>query len=188
MKSHLLHETIGRLIRSDDFSNEGKIQVLMDTACDKENRRRISLCKQTTGDPIRYFDVDMLIAIGGRAKVIIEIEESNVKPVQIFGKLFASAFSDYFKYSGQESDIPSPIDKAILFVQILDSSKLNVEQSRKTVQWAHIQRSIQESLKSPYGRIKKYILFQGTPRDFKQDAEKGRRLIEKIKEFLEKNP
>jgi len=66
-------------------------------------------------------NVDMLILRSNSIKVIIEIEESNVKPVQICGKLLASALSSHYIYG---DDPPVPVDGSVLFIQILDTSKL----------------------------------------------------------------
>jgi len=70
----------------------------------------------------------------GKVKVIIETEESDIKPVQICGKLLVSALSKYFiheRYGVVE------MDDSVLFLQMLDSSKLkpgrtsNLEQVQK---------------------------------------------------------
>lgn len=188
MKLHPLHEAIGRLIKSADFSKYGTPNVLMDTACDLKNRRRISFCRQGAGTYIRYCDVDMLITIERRAKVIIEIEESNVKPIHIFGKFFTSSFSDSFIYTGKDNRKPLSINNSVLFVQVLDSSKLNYRNSMKPSQWTYIEQMIQDGLKNPFGRITEYNLFQGKSSDFEPDAEEGKRLVKKIRDFLDENP
>jgi hypothetical protein len=47
---------------------------------------------------------------------------------------------------------------------------------------------IQDSLKNPFGKIAKYILFRGELADFEPGAKEGEGLIKKIIEFLDETP
>ncbi len=68
MKSHPFHRAVGRLVK-EHFASE--YCVLLDRACDPEGKR-ISLFNWGDGTPVRYCNVDILIAVKGKARVIIE--------------------------------------------------------------------------------------------------------------------
>jgi len=48
----------------------------------------------------KFCNVDMLILKGGKIRAIMEIEESDIKPVQICRKFLVSALSKYFIHDG----------------------------------------------------------------------------------------
>jgi hypothetical protein len=73
-------------------------------------------------------------------------------------------------YTGKDSHRPHPIDNGVLFVQVLDSSKLKDTRSKKPGQWTYIQQMIQDSLKNPPGKMAKYSLFHSKPLDFQSGA------------------
>lgn len=62
----------------------------MDPACNPDSQGVITLFHGPGPDRVRFCLVDILIIIQGRV-VIIEIEASDVKPLHLFGKFFASA-------------------------------------------------------------------------------------------------
>jgi hypothetical protein len=48
--------------------------------------------------------VDAAIILNGEIKIVIEIEESNIRPLHLCGKALATAVSRY--YSGQHGRVP----------------------------------------------------------------------------------
>jgi hypothetical protein len=108
---------------------------------------------------VRFCDVDLLIAVGGKARVIIEIEESNVKPVHVFGKFFASSFSTHYKPKTETKLVA--LDDQVLFIQVLDSKALNVDKTGKLDQWNVIESAIQGLPVEFCGRKMKYKLYDG---------------------------
>lgn len=53
-------------------------------------------CYAEESSETEYCDIDLLVVKDDKIRVILEVEESNVTPIQICGKLFASALSSHF--------------------------------------------------------------------------------------------
>jgi len=79
-----------------------------------------------------------LILKNGRIKVIFEIEESDVGLTQVFGKFLTSALSSYHISRDNKT---YAMDKSVLFLQILDTSKLKSDKTKKVKQWGNIEKS-----------------------------------------------
>lgn len=88
---HGLHAVVGELISKAGLSGD----VLADSACGGSHRIPL-FCLSESSTKTELCNVDMLIARSGKVKVIVEIEESNVTPIQICGKLLASALCSHF--------------------------------------------------------------------------------------------
>lgn len=112
---------------------------------DKEKSRVTEFC-----------NVDMLVLKENRVRAIIEIEESNVKPTQICGKLLTSALARYYIHENKENE-PFEMCDNVTFIQIVDSSKLK-KNSAKPKQWKTLERSIQNILPLRNSRITSYML------------------------------
>jgi hypothetical protein len=69
-----------------------------------------------------------------------------------------------------------------LFVQVVDTSKLNEEKTSKIEQWKNIEKSINNSSLVGVGKVKRYKLYFGNVDDFKETIET--KLISCISEFL----
>jgi len=128
MNKHPFHKVIGDLISGINLPKE-KYCVLQDSACGGEHTLPL-FCSEERSYTTRYACVDLMILKEQKVKVIIEIEESNVKPVHIFGKFLASAMSEYYIYGKEKYGM----DESVLFLQILDFSKQKMK-SRKIAQW-----------------------------------------------------
>jgi hypothetical protein len=128
MRNHPLHKAIGILIAKDKFPD---CDIFKDSACDKGQGHRITLNYGSGSNRVRLCDVDILIKVPEKAIVIIEVEESNVKPVNIFGKLFASAFSTHIGEI-EIGNLP------LCFIQVVDTFGLKIDRSKKSVQWTAI--------------------------------------------------
>lgn len=175
MKSHPLHQAIGQIITQGRFPN---CEILKDPACDTSPQQHITLFHEAGPNRVRFCQVDLLVALPGKATVIIEIEESNVKPVQIFGKFFASVFSTHCG--------TSTIAQPLLFIQVVDTSALKSGKTKKGNQWRSIEAAIKSHAKSWPDRAVRYELFEGRPSEFRPDSETGARLVATIQAFLEK--
>lgn len=187
MADHKFHLAIGELIKPSEIEPKGlpkstPLKILTDKAC-ASGGHTIPLYSSSAsvGTPVELCNVDMLIEVGGRAKVIVEIEESNITPVHIFGKFLVTAFSDEYgsKESGRKQFAPP-----VLFIQILKF--VDKPKSLKPSQWDHIADSIRSILISPLHERKwEYRLFQGSTAEFVGDGSKGKLLTSTIKEHLE---
>ena len=127
---------------------------MLDSACD--GNQRISLFgSEIKSYKTRYCDVDILILKDNKVKVIIEIEESDIKPVHIFGKFLVSALSTHYIYN----DKKYPMDDSVTFIQLVDTSKLSINKTSKFKQCENIGLSIQKILHMRWGNIGEYKIF-----------------------------
>lgn len=70
---------------------------------------------------------------------------------------------------------------SVLFIQILDTSKLKIDKTSKTRQWDKIEESIQNIIPVKGSKIDRYKLFYGNDSDFNVKA-----LTDYIVDFLKK--
>lgn len=176
-KKHQLHERIGTLIHNFLNSEFPDCKIVKSPECQKENKKgnKLSLyCSKEKGNATKYCDVDLLILKGDTIKVIVEIEESDITPIRIFGKFLASALSSYSK--------SNEMDTSVTFIQILDTSSFaKKENSSKPNQFEKIKKSIQGIPK--FSKIKCYKIFYGNKSEF--EGEKGTELINFIQKAIE---
>ncbi|MGA8905207.1 MAG: hypothetical protein WB661_09395 [Candidatus Bathyarchaeia archaeon] len=118
-----------------------------------------------------------------QVKVVVEIEEANIKPVQIFGKFFSSALSLYFIHE-RKNNAPIPMADSVLFVQILNTSKLKRDRTSKANQWENIERSIQGVIPIKGSKFDQYRLLFGDSRDFAANGTAKGLLIDCLQSFL----
>ncbi len=173
-----LHEVIGDLV--EEISST-QCTVFRSPECGGEHTIPLHCLVEGTSET-EYCMVDIAIVKNGEVRVIIEIEESNVRPVQIFGKFLASAMSSYFIHG--ERAIIFPIADSVLFVQILNTSELNLEETSKLGQWDLVKGSVNETLRSIDTKVAEYVLMSGDIADFKSGEERARmcRTLEKAVE------
>ncbi|UZE92472.1 MAG: hypothetical protein IB616_01280 [Methanosarcinales archaeon] len=151
---HPLHKIIG------DFINDSTLpscKIIKDTACGG-NQHIPLFCSKDKSNQTKYCEVDLLILKDNKIRVIIEIEEADVKPRQICGKFLASALSAYFihyKHGKQGFEM----DESVSFIQILDTSKLKNDEPAKIEQWKNIEKSIKNIMPIKGSKIKEYKLF-----------------------------
>jgi hypothetical protein len=144
-----LHEKIGNLI-----SNyiENKDDLLKDPACGGEQHIPL-FHNQAKSRAAEYCNVDLAIIKNKKIKIIIEIEESNVKPTQICGKFLTSALSKYYIHQNENY----PLDPNVTFIQIVDDSKLQ-EDTQKYTQLKALQQSIRRIIPLDGSSITDYHL------------------------------
>ena len=183
---HPLHKVIGDTILEAELPG---CMVLRDSACGGDQHLPL-FCSEFKSNANQYCNADLLI-LGSDAsdpehekvKVIVEIEEANVKPVQVFGKFFTCALSPYFIHE-RKHDAPIPMADSVLFVQILDTSKLKKDKTDKVNQWRNIERSIQGVIPIKGSRFDHYRLFCGESRDFAANGAASGPLVECVRAFL----
>jgi hypothetical protein len=178
MVTHSLHAAVGALI-AETVKGLPECTIVGDPACGG-NQNIPLFCDRKKANSTEYCDVDIIILKEKTARVIIEIEETKVTPVQIFGKFLASALSSYFihpKWGSLE------MGDSLLFIQILDASKLKQKGSKK-MQWNRMQQSIRTIIPIKGSRISDYSLFQGTTEDFTTNIKESKDLVASIRSFL----
>lgn len=182
MARHHYHEEIAGLLNKKSLP---EVTVLKDSACQPDHlddekpqkKHRITLFKGSGRDRVRMCDVDILAFRGEQEAVIIEIEESNVKPVQVFGKFFASAHSTHHgeKRIGE---------RRLLFIQVLVAKAVSSPRSRKMKQWGALEDIIKRHVKRRFKRKVQYELLGGGPDDFRPGSSKADRLVGLVRDFL----
>jgi hypothetical protein len=157
--NHPLHLEIGKNIENL-LKSKSTCRVLLDPACGGSHNLPLFNCATKSNDT-EYCDVDILIIKDNKIKVIIEIEEANIKPTQICGKLLTSALTKCYIHATDKSNTnyeTIDMDDNVLFIQIGDKSKLKV-QSKKPGQFKNIKNSIKGILPVSGSSVKEYELF-----------------------------
>ena len=185
---HPFHKAIGRCIKNNIQQDEN-IRIIMDPACDDQADHNVPLFYKDPDSGLKAGDdksnktelcnVDILILKDKKILIIIEIEESDVKPTQICGKFLTSALSTYYSNDDEHYEMGA----SIAFLQILDISRLKGKSS-KPGQWENLEKAIKKML--PVNNIKDYNLIYGKVADFEDtDSEEYKILIDYLKKSLE---
>lgn len=75
----------------------------------------------------------------------------------------------------------------VLFVQILDTSKLKRDKTRKIKQWENLEKSIQNVIPIKKSKIKRYKIIYGNVSEFGDKGDRQHELTGYIQEFLREN-
>jgi len=175
---HPLHKAIGDIFTTDLLPG---YDILKDLACAYDGQNIPLFCSEKKSNQTEYCNVDLLIVKSNKIKVIIEIEEANIKPTQICGKFLTSALSSCYigKYNDNK---PVNMDDIVLFIQILDTSKLK-DETDKLEQTRNIEESIKKIIPIADSKIKEYRLFYGKVSEFNA-KKKPEKLINYTRKFL----
>ena len=173
MPDHPFHLKIGTLVRGLCLPSIREIWI--DPACDPDSPGVITLFHGTGPDRVRFCLVDILITQPNKV-VIIEIEESDVKPLHLFGKFFASVHSTHHR----DTDISK---LPLLFIQVL----LEPERTRKGEQWDCIEQILKGNAENWQGRRVEYELARGKSADFEDGGKEGQKLLDLASRFLGSN-
>jgi len=180
---HSLHKEVGRVIKEyfDSFSG---YTVILDPACDTTPKQNIPLfLEEVKGNDSEITNVDIMVVKEDKVVLICEIEESNVKPNHIIGKFFSVALSKYWSkdYKNKAQELIN-LGNDIVFIQVLDTSKLVIEKSKKPSQWRKIKHAIIQKLIEPnLFNCKEYDLIYGQVSNIK-DIESE--LLNVLKQFI----
>jgi len=175
---HELHKAVGVAIAEAELPG---CVVIRDPACGGDQSIPLFRCREKSSKT-EYCDVDLLIMKDKKVRVIVEIEEANITPIQICGKLLASALSSHFIH--EKWGAPVEMGDSVLFIQVLDTSKLRLDKSSKMEQWTRLEQSIRSVLPLRDSGICCYRMFQGDAKEFGPDNEKTRTLLTCIQSFL----
>ena len=173
-KVHPLHRIVADLF---EHSLPEGCRLVRDEACGGDQRIPL-FCSKEKSRTTWYCDVDMLIIKNGKIAIIVEIDESDIKPTQICGKFLTSALARYYIHES-ENDVPIEMHDSVTFIQIMDTSKLKRDKTSKFKQWNNLEKSIQAILPVTGNRIQRYRLFYGDEAYF--ESKKCSELIAYIK-------
>lgn len=127
-----------------------------------------------------YCDVDLLVLKNGKIRIIVEIEETNIRPTQICGKLLTAALARYYIHETMNYKLVGMHD-SVTFIQILNSSKLKAQKTSKFTQGKNLEHSINNILPVKESKITDYRLFYGN-RSYFMNREKCSDLVVCIQE------
>lgn len=155
-EANIVHKKVGRAFQ-EFVSKYPNLILLQDPAC--EGKQHIPLfCNPVKSKENEFCNVDMMVLKNDKIRLIIEIEESNVKPTQVCGKFLTSALAKYFIHNSKDNR-PIEMDESVSFIQILDTSKLVKEKTKKIMQWKQLETSINNVLPLKNSRIATYRIF-----------------------------
>lgn len=150
---HPLHVAVAKEIKK---RLADRYELIKDSACG--GTQHISLfVEKEKGFDTRICDVDLLIVVEDKIKVIVEIEESGFFPTKICGKFLQSAIARYFIHDSRPK--PVPYDNRVLFIQVLDGSKCLPEGNQKNKQAEMIKQKICDLIPLKGSTITDYDLF-----------------------------
>ncbi|GBU25357.1 hypothetical protein R83H12_02000 [Fibrobacteria bacterium R8-3-H12] len=148
MDEHPLHKAVGDIL--EEFAKNNNLETRLDRACG--GTKNVPLFSGAKANATRLCCVDAMLLKNKEITVVIEIEESNIKPTQICGKYLTTALSTEYNYKDNEHiDIKK---NSVCFIQILDTSSLKPN-SKKDMQFQNIKSRIKNNL---CGCVKSYDL------------------------------
>lgn len=152
---HPLHFKIGKKLEKEFSEN-----VILDSACANERRQHIPLfLDKDKSLEAKICNVDILVLKDEKIKIVIEIEESNIKPTQICGKFLTAVLAKY--YIHRKKDYAHiQYSEPVLFMQILNNSKLKKGKTKKVEQGKKIEQEISKMINNKGWKypIKEYRL------------------------------
>ena len=151
-RAHELHISVGNLIEENLGKNA---RLVRDQACGG-NQQIPLFCSDEKSNKTKYCNVDLLVIQDGKIRVLVEIEESDVKPTQICGKFLTSALARYYIHDTEEN--PIGMHESVKFIQVVDSSDIKPV-SMKPYQWKNLEASIRNILPIKDSNVKEYGLF-----------------------------
>jgi hypothetical protein len=135
----------------------GHAELIRDPACGGAQHLPLFV-GAIKGLDTRMCDVDLLIISESRVRVIVEIEESGFLPTKICGKFLQSAIATHFIHD-LLPEPAIPYGNRVLFVQVLDGSRILKQGSQKEQQAEQIKSKIRSMLPLKGSSITNYCLF-----------------------------
>ena len=151
---HSIHEEIAEIFNAALPSN---CILIKDEACGGKHHIPLFRTAKKSRET-EYCNVDLLVLKENKIRIIVEIEESNVKPTQICGKFLTSALASHYIHSSMKNE-PVGMDDHVTFVQIVDTWGLVKEKTSKYKQWKALEESIRKIIPLKNSRIAEYRLF-----------------------------
>jgi len=150
-----MHKTIGDIFKKV-LRKRAHYSLIRDKDCGGEQRIPL-FCTAEKSRETEYCNVDLLVLKENKIRIVVEIEESNVKPTQICGKFLTSALANYFIHDSKNNE-PIEMDESVTFIQIVDTSKLVKDKTSKFKQWKALEESINRIMPLKNSKITSYRL------------------------------
>lgn len=150
-----MHRIIGDIFKRA-LLDSPHCRLIRDKACGGEQRIPLFYNSEKSRET-EYCNVDLLVLKENKIRMIVEIEESNVKPTQICGKFLTSALASHYIHNSRSNE-PIEMDDNVTFIQIVDTSKLVKDKTAKFKQWKALEESIDRIIPLRNSRITSYRL------------------------------
>jgi hypothetical protein len=165
--THPLHLSVAKEFTS--FAK--KCKILLDPACGGSQNLPFFIGRPKS-NANKITNVDLVVIVNNKVKVVCEIDESNIKPGHIYGKFLSLISTDICIL---KNGVEYEFDEELIFVQVLSTENLK-KKSKKEDQWGIIENSIQSNLSSFNGKKIKYHILIGDSSSF-TDSLKLRSII-----------
>lgn len=173
--AHPLHEVIAELLKE---AVPAPATLIIDQA-GKGDQRIPLFVKDTVGREHWLCCVDGLVKVDGHVRLLVEIDESNVKPTHLAGKYLTSALANFYIHKRERG--PLPKFERVWFLQIVSSKGLEPN-SKKPAQWQTLEAAIRSI--PCLGNIHRYGLFAGLKSDFIPGGNQHSQVIEFVREAI----
>jgi hypothetical protein len=176
--AHAFHQVIGGLM---DRLHLPGCRVLKAAECGGEHNLPLFYTAHKS-NATEFCDVDILVLMSGRIRVIVEIEEVERSPGKLFGKFAVPAVCWGYIYGPSGED--APMGDRVVFVQMVNATDIQPNSS-KPEQWRLVEKSIRDlmPLKGKGARLVEYHLLAGTSGEFRGQA--GQDLVALIERALQ---
>jgi len=159
--SHPLHILVGKEFMSVKKKSKTNCELLLDPTCGGSQNLPFFI-GNTKSNASKITNVDLMVIVNNKVKIVCEIDESNVKPGHIYGKLLSLVSTDKcILKNGKEYKF----DDELIFIQVLSTEKLK-EKSKKVEQWAIIEKSIHSNFSTFNGKNIEYYILLGYSKKF----------------------
>jgi hypothetical protein len=187
-----LHKAIGEVLRSIEYPD---MEVLLDSACGGDGKQIRLYGDELAGRNSCLAYVDAALVVRGEIKVVIEIEYSNVRPLYLCSKAFATALSNYHS----RRRVRIPLADKMMFVQVLQyheeqpynwpeaRGKRKAKRTFKLPQYVYLEREINRLLHDTKSRVRRYVFHYGFSKSFALEGSDAEALRKEILDFLPLN-
>jgi len=128
--------------------------------------------------------VDALLFDPDGVRAVVEVEESNLRPTQLCGKLLTTALATV--YCHRRHNV-IPMSRSVLFVQVLDPSRLK-RNTAKLKQAQKLGDAISELLPLKRGSVTRYQPVWAVASTLVVNSGPGKQLFEAIRSHLSTSP
>jgi|ERR1700733_3518706 hypothetical protein len=183
-----LHRAVGTVLRSIEYPN---MQVLLDAACGGQGKQLRLYGGETTGGDSFLASVDAAVILNDEIRVVMVVELSNVRPLYLCGKVFATALSNY-----HSRKVRIPLADRMMFIQVIQhrdlqpriwSEAVGYRKRKRTFrlpQYVHLEREINRLLQDTKSRIRRYVFHYGSSESFVSEGSDAQALKKEILDFL----
>lgn len=165
---HPLHELIANIVADAKTQD---VRAVFGKDCGGTQKIQLFCTNRATRENL-FCEVDAVVLKRDEVKVIVEIEETDIRPVALCGKVFASALASHFI---DESGV-YPMAERVSFVQVIDTKKLSPSSS-KLRQCVNLAASIQPHIEEVGRSMQSYQIFYGDLAEFER-SKPQRELVE----------